>query len=78
MKVSGQLQAPAALSRGKRRRYPLDRRLGGPQSRYGRGGKERTYQHLPGIEPRSPSRSLATVLTELTQLLPYENVESIT
>jgi hypothetical protein len=34
--VSGQRHAPAALyPRGKNPRYPLDRRLGGPQSRKG-------------------------------------------
>jgi hypothetical protein len=37
--VSGQHHAPAALyPRGKDPRYPLDRRLGGPQSRSGRRG----------------------------------------
>jgi hypothetical protein len=39
--VSGQLQAPAALTPGKSPSYPLDRRLGGPQSRSGRGGGEK-------------------------------------
>jgi hypothetical protein len=34
--VSGKLHAPAALPLGKEPRYPLDRRLGGPQSQYGR------------------------------------------
>jgi hypothetical protein len=39
MGVSGQRHAPAALyPRGKDPRYPLDRRLGGPQSRSGRRG----------------------------------------
>jgi len=38
MEVSGQLHAPAALPPGKEPWYPLDRRLGGPQSRSGRGG----------------------------------------
>jgi hypothetical protein len=38
-RVSGQRHAPAALyPRGKDRRYPLDRRLGGPQSRSGHTG----------------------------------------
>jgi hypothetical protein len=32
-------------------RYPLDRRLGGPQSRSGRGGEETNSQPPPGIEP---------------------------
>jgi hypothetical protein len=36
MGVSGQRHALAALyPRGKDSRYPLDRRMGGPQSRYG-------------------------------------------
>jgi len=30
MEVSGKLQTPAALARGKNPRYPLDKRLGGP------------------------------------------------
>jgi hypothetical protein len=30
--------------------YPLDRRLGGPQSRSGRGGEEKNFQSPPGIE----------------------------
>jgi hypothetical protein len=36
---------------GKSPWYPLDRRLGGPQSRSGRGGKEKNSQSPPGIEP---------------------------
>jgi hypothetical protein len=46
MEVSGQLHSPAALPPGK-----LDRRLGGPQSRYGRGGEEKNPQFLPGLKP---------------------------
>jgi hypothetical protein len=30
--------------------YPLDRRLGGPQSRSGRGGEKKNTQPLPGLE----------------------------
>jgi hypothetical protein len=30
--------------------YPLDRRLGGPQSRSGRGGEEKNSQPPPGLE----------------------------
>jgi hypothetical protein len=56
MEVSGQLQAPAALPQGKSPWYPLDRRLGGPQSRSGRGGEEKNSQPPPGIEPPSSSR----------------------
>jgi hypothetical protein len=51
MEASGQLHAPAALTPGKNPWYLLDRRLGGPQSRFGRGGKEENSQPPPGIEP---------------------------
>jgi hypothetical protein len=36
---------------GKSPWYPLDRRLGGPQSRSGRGGEEKNSQPLSGLEP---------------------------
>jgi hypothetical protein len=36
---------------GKRPWYALDRRLGGHQSRSGRGGEEKNSQPSPGIEP---------------------------
>jgi len=39
--VSGQLHTSAALSPGKSPCYPLDRRLGGPHIRSGRGGEEK-------------------------------------
>jgi hypothetical protein len=51
MEVSGQLHAPAALPQRKSSWYPLDRNLGGPQSRSGRGGEEKDSQPPPGIEP---------------------------
>jgi hypothetical protein len=41
MEVSGQLHAPAALPLRKGPRYPLGRRLSGPQSRSGRYGVEK-------------------------------------
>jgi hypothetical protein len=49
MEVSGQLHAAGALARGKSHRYPLDRRLGGPQNWSGRCGEEKNLA-LPGIE----------------------------
>jgi hypothetical protein len=52
MGVSGQRHAPAGLYPF---RYPLDKRLGGPQSRSGRRGKKKNLP-LSGIEPRSPDR----------------------
>jgi len=52
MEVSDQLHAPAALPhpQGKSPWYPLDRRLGGPQSRSG-SGDEKNSQPPPEIEP---------------------------
>jgi len=44
--VSGQLQPW----------YPLNRRLGGPQSRSGPGEEERNSQPQPGIKPLNPNR----------------------
>jgi hypothetical protein len=35
-------------------RHPLDRRLGGHQSRSERGGQEENFQPPPGIEPQTP------------------------
>ena len=50
--VSCQLQAPAALPpRGKELHCPLNRRLGGPQSRSGRFGEAKNLLPLSGIEP---------------------------
>jgi hypothetical protein len=51
MEVSGQIHAPVALPQGKIPWYPLEWRLGGPQSRLGPGGEEKNSQPPPGIEP---------------------------
>jgi hypothetical protein len=40
---------------GKSPWYPLDRRLGWPQSRSWYGGEERNSQNLPGLQPQSSS-----------------------
>jgi hypothetical protein len=47
-----------ALPRRKDPRYPLYRRLGGPQSRSGHRGYRKNPLSLPEIEPRSPGRSV--------------------
>jgi hypothetical protein len=57
---------------GKSARYPLDRSLGRPQSRSGRGAEEENSQFPPGIEPYNPdrpARSLVAITTELSRLL---------
>jgi hypothetical protein len=51
MVVSGQFYSPAALLPGKSPWCPLDRGLGGPQSRSGRGGEGKNSQPLPELEP---------------------------
>ena len=48
MGVGGQHHAPTALHPGKTR-YPLYRRLGGPQ---GRSGRMRKISPPPGFDPR--------------------------
>jgi hypothetical protein len=57
--------------------YPLDRRLGGPQSRSGRGGEEKNSQPPPGIEPYNPDRpARSSALYRLSyhgSALKYEN-----
>jgi hypothetical protein len=56
MRVSGQHHTPTALyPRGKEPRYPLYRRLGGPQSRSGRTDQRKNPLPLSGIKPRSSS-----------------------
>jgi hypothetical protein len=49
-------------------RVKWDRRLGGPQSRSGRGGLEKNSQPSPGIElqkPDRPGRSAALYLPKV-------------
>jgi hypothetical protein len=58
MEVSGQLHAMAALPPAKELWYPLDRKLGGPQSQSGRGGEEKNSQPLQGQEPPIPIQSV--------------------
>jgi hypothetical protein len=55
-------------SRGTTVPVPLDRRLGGPQGRPGRGGEKETHPPppaAPGIQSRSSSRKPETVPTDL-------------
>jgi hypothetical protein len=49
--MSGHLHVPTALPLGKEPPwYPLDRRLGGPQCRSGRGGEEKNSQTLQKVK----------------------------
>jgi hypothetical protein len=48
--------------------YPLDRRLGGPQSRSGSDGKEKNSQPLPGLDLPIMQRVDQRYTTELSRL----------
>jgi hypothetical protein len=50
-------------------RFPLTRRLGGPQSRLGHCGVEKNHLQLPKIEPQQFNQQLVVILTELSRLL---------
>jgi hypothetical protein len=53
---------------GKSSWYPLDRRLGGPQTRSGRGGEEKNSQTLPALEPPIIQPVAQAYTTELSRL----------
>jgi hypothetical protein len=65
MDVSSQLHAPDALLPG----HPLDRRVGGPQSRSGRVGKEKNSHPLPGSEHPIIQPVAQRCTTDLSRLL---------
>jgi hypothetical protein len=58
--VSGQLHATAALPPGKEPRYPLDRGLGGPQSRSGPHGEVIILDPTGTRTPTSQSSKFGT------------------
>jgi hypothetical protein len=60
---------------GKSPRYPSDRRLGGPQSRSGRGGEEKTSYPLTGLELPVIQPVAQRYTTELTR--PHEEFSSL-
>jgi len=68
MDVIGQLHDPAALTPGKAPPNPLDRRLGGPQIRSGRGDEKNSCPCRES-NPGRPARSLVNVVSELSRLL---------
>jgi hypothetical protein len=55
----------------------LDKRLGGPQSRYGCGGEEKNFQPLPGVEPPIIQPLPQCYTSELSRLLIYIMVRVI-
>jgi hypothetical protein len=66
---SGQIHAPTLYIRGKNPKYPLDRKLCGPQNRYGRCGEEEDPCPYWESNLGRPARSLVTILTELSLIL---------
>jgi hypothetical protein len=48
--------------------YPLYRRLGGPQSRSGRGGEEKNSQPMQGLEPQIIQTVAQCYTAELSRL----------
>jgi hypothetical protein len=59
--------------------YPLDRKLGGPQSRSGRGGEEKNSQPLPGLEPpiiQPVAQRYTTEHSRLQKLVEVSNINS--
>jgi hypothetical protein len=74
MKVSGQLHTPAALPQGKNPWYPLHRRLGGLQSRFGRGGEEKNSQPLPALGPPIIQPVAQRYTAELSRILNLANI----
>jgi hypothetical protein len=56
MEVCGQREPRPLYWQGKSLWHPLNRRLGGPQSRSGRCGEKKNSQPPPGIEPKNLDR----------------------
>jgi hypothetical protein len=54
---------------GKNPWYPLNRRLGGPQSLSGRGGEKKNSQPLQGYDPPIIQNVAQPYTTELSRLL---------
>jgi hypothetical protein len=70
---SGQLHAPAALPPGKNPLNPLDRRLGGLQSRSGHSGAEKNSEPLSGFKPSIIQPVVQSYTTELSRLLLFSH-----
>jgi hypothetical protein len=54
--------------------YPLDKRLGGPQSRSGRGGEEKNSHPLTGLKVSIIQPVAQRYTTELSRLLVFPNI----
>jgi hypothetical protein len=75
MEVSGQLHTRPLYPQGKSPWYPLDRRLGGPQSWSRRGGEKKNSQTLPALEPPIIQLVALRYTAELTRLLTSKHTD---
>jgi hypothetical protein len=69
MEVSGQFTPWPLYPQGKSPWYPLDRRLGRPQSQSGRGSEEENSQPLLGLKPLIIQSIAQCYTTELSWFL---------
>jgi len=69
MEVSGQIQAPVALTAGEYSRDPLDKRLSGLEAWSWQFGECNNVLPLPAVEPPVLSRSLRNQVTTLPELV---------
>ena len=68
MGVGGQDHNPDALPPGNETRYPLYRKLGGPQ---GRSGRVRKISPTPGFDPRTVQPETSRYTSILAQITVY-------
>jgi hypothetical protein len=74
--MNDQLHALAALLRGKCRRYPLDKRLSGPQNRSGRRGEEKNLcPYLDSNSDLSVAQAVASRYTDCA--IPAPNTQYV-
>jgi hypothetical protein len=78
--MNGRIHAPAALPPGKIPRYPLSRRLGGPQNRSGQRGEEKDLASIGTRNPTPRSSSPQPVAIPIAQskLFAYKKNENNT
>jgi hypothetical protein len=78
MEVSGQIQAPVALTAGEYSRDPLDKRLGALEGWSWQFGECNNVLPLPALELPTPSRSLLNLVTVLPELAGVDRCDYMT
>jgi len=74
MEENSQFHTPDALPPGKGPRYRLYTRIGGPQSRYGRGGELKNIPHClcRELNPGRPARTYCPVFKHINSHVSME------